>query len=205
MAGELLPGSPGYVRSDDVRRVPVQGCPGPVVSHGSTRVSVRGGFLHVAQRHPGIEGRGDECVSERMGADFLADPGLPGRPADDPPSAVPVEPPPIGRQEDGALATLADRQVDCPGGAGRERDGDDLPALAGDHQGAMTALDAEPLDIGVRSLGDAQPVEGEQGDQRVLRRRAEPRGDQQRAEFVAVQPGGMRLLVQAGPADVRGG
>ena len=33
---------------------------------------------------------------------------------------------------------------------------------------------------------------------------AEPGGDQQRAELVAVQPGGVRLVVQAGPPDVRG-
>jgi hypothetical protein len=38
----------------------------------------------------------------------------------------------------------------------------------------------------------------------VLGRRAEPDGDQQRAELVAVQPGGMRLVVQPGPADMGG-
>ena len=34
---------------------------------------------------------------------------------------------------------------------------------------------------------------------------AEPGGYQQRAELVAVQPGGMRLVVQAGTADMSGG
>ena len=34
---------------------------------------------------------------------------------------------------------------------------------------------------------------------------AEPDGDQQRAEFVAVQRGGVRLVVQAGPSDMDGG
>jgi hypothetical protein len=52
----------------------------------------------------------------------------------------------------------------------------------------VPALDAERLDVGVRSFGDAQPVEGQQGDQRVFCRRAEPGGDQQRAELVAVWP-----------------
>ena len=89
----------------------------------------------------------------------------------------------------------------CPGGAWRERDGDDLPALAGDHQGAVPALDAERLDVGFRGFGDAQPVEGQQGDQRVLCGRAEPGGDQERAELVAVRAGGVGFVVQAGPAE----
>jgi hypothetical protein len=86
------------------------------------------------------------------GPDFLGDPGPAGDPADDPSGAVPVQPPPIGRQEDGTFTSLADRQVDCPGGARRERDGDDLPALAGDHQGAVPTLNPERLDIGVCSF-----------------------------------------------------
>ena len=36
-----------------------------------------------------------------------------------------------------------------------------------------------------------QPVQRKQGDEGVLSRRAEPGGDQQRAEFAAVQPGGV--------------
>jgi hypothetical protein len=52
---------------------------------------------------------------------------------------------------------------------------------------------------------ETQPVEGQQGDQRVLRGRAQPGSDQQRPEFVAVQAGGMRLIVQAGPPDVGSG
>ena len=38
----------------------------------------------------------------------------------------------------------------------------------------------------------------------MLGGRAEPGGDQQRAELVAVQPGGVGLVVQPGPADVHG-
>ncbi len=69
----------------------------------------------------------------------------------------------------------------------------------------MPALDAQGLDVGAGGFGDAQSVEGEQGDQCVLGGRAEPGGDQQRPEFVAVQPSGMRLIVQAGPPDVGSG
>ena len=49
---------------------------------------------------------------------------------------------------------------------------------------------ARGLDIGADGLGDAEPVESEQEDQRVLAGWAEPGGDQQSAEFVAVQAGG---------------
>jgi len=38
----------------------------------------------------------------------------------------------------------------------------------------------------------------------MLGRRAEPGGDQQRTELVAVQGGGVRLVVQPGTADVGG-
>jgi hypothetical protein len=68
----------------------------------------------------------------------------------------------------------------------------------------VPAFDAQGLDVGAGGLGDPQPVEGEQGDQRVLSRCAEPGGDKQRAELVAVRPGGMGLVVEARAADVRG-
>jgi hypothetical protein len=68
----------------------------------------------------------------------------------------------------------------------------------------VAALEAEMLDVRAGRLRHAQPVEGEQGDQRVLGGRAEPGGDQERAELVTVQGGGVRLVVQPGAADVRG-
>ena len=165
---------------------------------------MRGGFLHVAQRDAGVERGGDERVPQGVRPDGLGDPGAAGDPADDPPGAVPVQPPAIRGQEDGSFAALADGQVDRPRGARRERDGDDLAALAGDHQGPVAALDAERFDVGAGGFGDPQPVEGQQGDQRVLGGRPEPGGDQQRAELVTVQPGGVRLVVQPGPADMGG-
>jgi hypothetical protein len=69
----------------------------------------------------------------------------------------------------------------------------------------VTALQAQVLDVRAGGLRHAQPVEREQGDQRMLGSRAEPGGDQERAELVAVQGGGVRLVVQPGAADVRGG
>jgi hypothetical protein len=44
----------------------------------------------------------------------------------------------------------------------------------------------------------------EQRDQRVPGGRAETSGDQQRADLVAIQGGGVRLIIQPRPPDVRG-
>ena len=87
-----------------------------------------------------------------MRSDCLGDPGLPGEPADYPPSAMPVQPPAISGQEDGSLHAIAGRQVDGPRGARRERDGHYLSALAGDHQRAVPTLDAQGLDVSVRGF-----------------------------------------------------
>jgi hypothetical protein len=69
----------------------------------------------------------------------------------------------------------------------------------------VSALEAQVLDVGTGGLRYPKPVEGKQGHERVLGRGAEPGGDQERADFVAVQGGGVRLVVQPRPPDVRGG
>jgi hypothetical protein len=60
---------------------------------------------------------------------------------------VPVQPPAVTGEEERSFGALADGQVDRPGGARRERDGDDLAALAGDDQGAVAAFQAQVLDV----------------------------------------------------------
>jgi len=69
-------------------------------------------------------------------------------------------------------------------GARGERDRDHLAALARDHQGPVAALDTKVLDIGARGLRHPQPIQRQQGDQRVLGGQAEPGCDTQRAELV---------------------
>jgi hypothetical protein len=66
-----------------------------VIAHGGPRVGVRRGLLDVAQGDPGIQCRGDECMSERVWGDGFADPGVAGGLADDPSGAVPVQPSPV--------------------------------------------------------------------------------------------------------------
>ncbi len=100
----LLPGGPGDVCGDDVRDMPVQGGPVPGRISWWCAGRVGGGFLHVAERDPGVQCCCDECVSERMGSDGLGDSSVAGDPADDPPGAVPVQPPAICGMEDGSWA-----------------------------------------------------------------------------------------------------
>ena len=99
---------------------------------------------------------GDKRVPERVRADGLADPGTAGDPADDPPGAMPIQSPPVTGEEDRPVTTLADGQVDRPGGARCERDGDDLPALAGNGQGPVPAFQAQVLEIGDASSSRAR-------------------------------------------------
>ena len=80
-----------------------------------------------------------------------------------------------------------------------------LPPFPDDHQGPVSPLDTQGLDVGAGRFGDPQPVERQQGDQRMLGGRAKPGSDQQRAKLVTVEPGSVRFVVQAGPPHVGGG
>jgi hypothetical protein len=152
----------------------VQAGAGAVVAHGGARVGVGGGFLHVAERYPCVEGGGDERVPQGVRAYLLGDSRAAGDPADDAGGAVPVQPLPVGGEEQRARGPLADGQVDGPGGTWGERDGDDLPALAGDDQGPVTAFLAQVLDVRAGGLGHTEPVEGQQGDEGMLGRGPRP-------------------------------
>jgi hypothetical protein len=80
--------------------------------------------------------------AEACGAEVLGDPRAAGDPPDNPGGTVPVKPPPVRGEEQQPFGALADSQVDRAGGARCEGDGDDLAALAGDHQGAVPAFQA---------------------------------------------------------------
>jgi hypothetical protein len=70
-------------------------------------------------------------------------------------------------------------------------------ALAIQGQGAMATFEAERLDVGTERFGDSQPVDSQQRDKRVLARRRQSRRDEQRTDVVAVQTGGVGLVVKA--------
>src|SRR5258708_9088624 len=89
---------------------------------------------------------GDESVPQGVRPDRLSDSRAAGDPADDPPCAVPVQPPPVRREEDRSLAALTDSRVDGPRGSRRERDGDGLAALTPHRPGPLAAPHAPFLD-----------------------------------------------------------
>jgi hypothetical protein len=172
---------------------------------------VRGGFLDVAERDPGVEGGGDERVPQRVRPNGFGDPRAAGDPADDPGGSVPVQPLPVVGEEDWPVRPLADSQVDRPHGTGCERDGDDLAALAGDNKRPVLALDAQVLDAGAGGFRDPQPVErtrsplSASSEISACSPGGPARRHQQGAQLVTVQPGRVRLVIQPGTADMRGG
>jgi hypothetical protein len=68
----------------------------------------------------------------------------------------------------------------------------------------VAAFETEFLDVCARRLREPQPVQREQGDQRVVTGPGEPGRDEHGADLVAVQSGGVGLVVQPGAADVHG-
>ena len=150
-------GRAGDERGDDVGGVAVQRLAATVIAHRCPWVGVTGCFLHVTQRHAGVEGGGDEGVTQRVRPDPLADPGTAGDAAHDPPSSMPIDPFTVGVDEDRTFQPFADGQVDRPGNPWGEWHRHQLAALAQHRQGAVSAFESECFDVGVDRLGHAQP------------------------------------------------
>ena len=72
---------------------------------------MRGGFLHIAQRHPGIKRGGDERMPKCMGRNRFEDPGAARHPPHDPSGAMSVQPPSVRCHEDRAVGPFAGGQV----------------------------------------------------------------------------------------------
>ena len=104
--------------------------PRVVVPHRGSRISVRGGLLHVAQRNPRIKRRGDERVPERTKRPGPAGTCPAGDLADNPDRRRAG--PAADRTRPGTPARWCAHR--WPGRTGRHRDGDHLAALAGDRQ-----------------------------------------------------------------------
>ena len=130
-------------------------------------------------------------------ADLLGDPGPSGHASYDPPCGVPVEALAVRPEEDWPVDAFTDRQIDRPGRAGRERDRDDLGARAEDCPRPMPTFEPKPVDVSPGRLRHAEALEGEQRDQGVLGCRTEAGGDEERPDLVAVQTGGVGLVVDA--------
>ncbi len=131
---------------------------------------MRGGLLHVSQGNPGVEGGGDEGVTQGVGPHPLGDAGPSGQASHDAPGGVAVEAGTVGPEEDGPLHALTDGQVDGSRRAGSEGDGNHLGALAADGEGAMPTLQAQRHDVSADGLRHPQAVECQQRHQGVVTR-----------------------------------
>jgi hypothetical protein len=78
------------------------------------------------------------------------------------------------------------------------------PAGADPHDATriMTALETKPFNVGTDLFRDPQPVQRQHGDQGVIAGPGETGGDKHRPDLVAIQPGGIRLIIQPRPANV---
>jgi len=68
----------------------------------------------------------------------------------------------------------------------------------------VAPLEAERVDVGSQGFADTKPVDSQQRDRGVLGWAAESGGHEQGADLVAVESGGVGLVVEAGTADVDG-
>jgi hypothetical protein len=91
-------------------------------------------------------------VSQGVRSDRLVHSGAAGDSVHDAAGAVPIHPLAVGSQEDRAVESFTDNEIDCSGGAWCERDGHNLAALAQDAEGAVPALEAEGVDVGGQEL-----------------------------------------------------
>ena len=120
------------------------------------------------------------------------------------PAAMAIKTCAVAADEDRPFASLTDGEVDGPGGAGRQRDGDGLAALADDRQGAVAAFEPERSMSAPIASDTRSPFNARQADEGMVAGAAETGGDEQGADFVAVKAGGVRLVVQARPTDMHG-
>ena len=140
-----------------------------------------GGVLDVTEWHAGIEGSREERVAQRVRAGSLRDPGALGQPPHRPSSGVPGQALAVVAEEDRPVEPLTDRQIEGPGSAWCEGDGDGLAALAMHHQGAAAPVEAELVDVGTERLGVPQTVQRQQRTQHMILRRRQSGLNKERA------------------------
>jgi hypothetical protein len=159
-------------------------------------------FLDVTERDTGVEGGGDEGMTQGVGPDPLGDPGATGGSSHDPSCGVTIKTSSFIVDEDRSFAAFAHCQVNGSGGAGSERQGDRLGSLADHGEGAVPAFEAEAFDVGADGLRDSEAVQREQRDQGVVAGASKAGGNEHGPDLVAVEADGVGLVVEPGSADV---
>jgi hypothetical protein len=118
---------------------------------------------------------------------------------------APVHPGTAAVEQDGAAHPARNGAVDGPAERGRQRDQDDLAALAAHAKDPVTVLLAQVADVGAGGLEDPQAQQPEHGDQRkVIPVRGLARGGQQGLELQVGEPERRRLRRHRRAADMLG-
>jgi len=128
-------------------------------------------------------------MTQGVRTDSLGDPGPSGDTPHDPPGRMTIEASADAVDEDRTLQSFTDGQVDGTSNAWREGHGDDLATLTHDGEGPVSPFQSEGIDVGADRFGHAQPIQRQQRHQRMVAWRRQSGGDQDRAEFVAVEMG----------------
>jgi hypothetical protein len=172
--------------------VAVQVLAGSVIPHRGARVSVTGSDLHVAQIGAGVEHGRDVGVAEHVRVcPGDLDAGGFGKPVQAAGGRVPVHPGAAGVQQDRPADPGSYRPVDGPADRGRQRDQDDLGALAAYAQDPVAVFLAEVGDVGAGGLENPQAEQAEHGHQReVVPVRRLPGGGEQSLELQVREPEG---------------
>jgi hypothetical protein len=128
-----------------------------------------GGDLHVAQLGASVEhGRDVRMTGHMRMCPGHLDAGGFGEPVQAAGGRVAVHPGAAGVQQDRPAVPEADRPVDGPGDRWRQRDQDDLGALAAHAQDPVAVFLAEVGDAGAGGFEDPQAEQPEHGHQREV-------------------------------------
>ena len=105
--------------------------------------------------------------------------------------------------QDRTFAAFPDREVDRARSTWDQRDGSGFVALADDAQGSVSAFEREVLDVGGAGFADPEAVQAQEHRERGVVVVEAFGGEQERAEFSAVQPASLARM-DPRSADVLG-
>ena len=145
-------------------------------------------FLDVTQWYPGVEGGGDERVAEAVRRDLLVYACSAGKAFDHAISAVAIHSATLDPKKDRADYAVANVEIECTSSSRGDWDRHVLAAFADDRQCSVASFSRQVINVSVECFGDPEAVQCKQRDQRSVSEIAETCLDQQRSEFISIQP-----------------
>ena len=157
-AGGSASGDEGH---HDVGGVAVEVLTAPVIHRGGARISMPGSHLHLSERHSRIESSHDERRSQHVRM-HQPEPCPFADGADPPVGRAPIEALAVMANQNRALSSFPDGEVDRTGGAENERDEGRFVAVANDPQHPVTPLEGHFFNVGLAGLAGPEAVQPQQ-------------------------------------------